>query len=451
MLNFPKNFLWGTSTSAYQIEGAVAEDGRGESIWDSFAHLPGRIRDNDNGDVACDHYHRFEDDVRLMKTLGYNAYRFSIAWPRIFPEGRGTLNTRGLDFYSRLVDALLENDITPNATLYHWDLPSALEGGWGSRATAQAFAEYADAVTRRLGDRVGMWATINEPWCSSILGYQKGEHAPGIRDTATALRAAHHLLLAHGLAMPVIRANSPKADAGIVLNLVPTTPLTGSAADYEAFRFHDGFFNRWFLDPVFGRSYPADTVADYVKMGWLASDRPDFIQPDDMRLIAAPLDFLGINYYSRAVVAAVPGREMETGVIRFWQAPRETLTDMNWEVCADSLYRELVRVYYQYLPKKMQVSENGAAYQDAPDAQGRIRDTRRIEYLDAHLRAAHRAIEAGVPLNGFFVWSFMDNFEWAHGYAMRFGLVQTDYATQRRTPRESAYWYGDVARRNGLE
>ena len=449
MLNFPKDFLWGTSTSAYQIEGAVDADGRGESIWDRFAHIPGRIKNNDNGDVACDHYHRYVDDIRLMKQLGYNAYRFSIAWPRIYPDGRGSLSAKGLDYYSRLTDTLLENKITPNATLYHWDLPAALDG-WGSRSTAQAFADYVDAVTRRLGDRIKMWATLNEPWCSSILGYQKGEHAPGEKDPVLALKAAHHLLLAHGMAMPIIRANCPDGQAGIVLNIIPTSPLTDEPADYEAYRFHDGYFNRWFLDPLFGRSYPADMLVDYTKMGWLPSGKADFIEPGDMRTIAASLDFLGINYYSRAVVAAVPGREMEAGAIRFWQAPREIMTDMNWEIYADGIYQALVGVYFNYLPKNMQVSENGASYMDLPDAQGRIRDQRRIDYLDAHLRATHRAIQAGVPLNGYFVWSFMDNFEWGHGYSQRFGLVQTDYATQTRTPRDSAYWYGDVARRNGL-
>jgi beta-glucosidase len=449
MINFPEGFLWGTATCAYQIEGAVHEDGRGESIWDRFSHTPGKIRNDENGDIACDHYHRYQDDVRLMKTLGYNAYRFSIAWPRIFPQGNGPVNEKGLDFYSRLVDSLLENNITPNATLYHWDLPTAL-GGWEKRATPEAFAHYVDAVTRRLGDRVKTWSTLNEPWCSSLLSYQIGEHAPGLKDPALALKAAHHLLLAHGLAMPIIRANCPDGEAGIVLNLCPAQPLTGSHADYQAYRHRDGYFNRWFLDPLFGRLYPADMVADYVKIGWLPSPEPDYIQPGDLQTIAAPLDFLGINYYNRAVVAATPGKETQPGAIDFWKAPQETLTDTDWEVYPDGLYQVLTCVYHDYLPKKMYVTENGASYTDLPDKNGHIQDQRRIDFLDGHIRAMQRAIQGGVPLNGYFVWSLMDNFEWSHGYSQHFGLIHTDYATQSRIPRESAHWYGAVARRNGL-
>jgi len=450
MLSFPEGFLWGTATSAYQIEGAVHEDGRGESIWDRFAHTPGNIHNDDNGDTACDHYHRFLDDVRLMKELGCTAYRFSIAWPRIFPEGRGAVNEKGLDFYSRLVDALLENHITPNATLYHWDLPAAL-GGWEFRPTLQAFADYADVVTRRLGDRVKIWSTLNEPWCSSLLGYQIGRHAPGLKNPPLALKAAHHLLLAHGLALPIIRANCPDGEAGIVLNPSFTRPLTNSPADYEVYRHHDGYFNRWFLDPLFGRRYPADMVADYVKMGWLPSPEPDYIQPGDMEIIAAPLDFLGINYYSRTLVSAVPGKEMQPGAIDFWKAPKETLTDMDWEVYPDGLFQMLTQIYYHYLPKKIYIAENGASYTDIPDASGQIHDQRRIDFLDGHIRAAHRAIQAGVPLGGYFVWSLMDNFEWGHGYSQHFGLAHTDYATQKRLPRDSAWWYKEVARRNGID
>ena len=449
MLDFPKGFLWGTSTSAYQIEGAVREDGRGESIWDRFAHTAGRVRDNTNGDLACDHYHRFADDVRLMREVGYNAYRFSIAWPRIIPEGRGQVNTKGLDFYSHLTDELLENHITPNVTLYHWDLPQAL-GGWERRATAEAFAEYVDVVTRHLGDRVKIWATLNEPWCSSILGYQKGEHAPGVKDPVLALQVAHHLLLAHGLALPIIRANCPDAEAGVVLNVLPTYPITDSEADLNAVRFHDGYFNRWYLDPLFGRSYPADMLADYTRMGWLESEHPAYIRTGDLQTIAAPLDFLGLNYYSRAVVGAVPGRETEPGLIQFGQSPRASQTDMGWEVYPEGLYKLLTETYRDYKPARIHISENGAAYSDAADGSGAIHDTRRVEYLAAHLNAAHRAIQAGVPLTGYFVWSLMDNFEWANGYSKRFGLFEVDYATQTRTPRDSAHWYGDVARRNGL-
>lgn len=451
MLNFPKDFLWGTSTSAFQIEGAVHEDGRGESIWDRFAHTPGKVLNNDNADFACDHYHRYVDDVKLMKDLGYTAYRFSIAWPRIFPAGRGAVNQKGLDFYSRLVDSLLENNITPNATLYHWDLPTALDGGWESRDTAEAFAAYTDVITRHLGDRVKTWCTLNEPWCASILSYWLGQHAPGLTDPILGLKTAHNMLLAHGLAIPIIRANCPDSEAGITLNLMPTEPLTDSPADYEAYRFQDGYFNRWFLDPVFGRQYPADMVRDYVKMGWLTSPEPDYIQPNDLRTIAAPLDFLGINYYERGVVRAIPGKEMQPGALTFWKASPEQMTDMNWEVYPDGLFSILTSVYYNYRPRKIYVAENGACYHDAPDANGKINDQRRINYIDGHLRAVHRAVQAGVPMAGYFVWSLMDNFEWSNGFSKPFGLVQTDYVTQERTPRASAYWYGAAARRNGLE
>jgi len=450
MLTFPKDFRWGVSTSAFQIEGAVHEDGRGESIWDRFAHTPGKILNNDNADVACDHYHRYADDVKLIKDLGFKSYRFSIAWPRIIPTGRGPVNEKGLDFYRRLVDALLENDILPNATLYHWDLPTAL-GGWEFRETAEAFAAYADIVTRRLGDRVKTWCTFNEPWCSSLLSYQRGEHAPGIKDPALALQVAHHILLAHGMAMPLIRANCPDGEAGIVLNILPSEPLTSSAADYEAYRFHDGYFNRWFLDPLFGRRYPADTVADYVKMGWLESAEPAYIQPGDFETISAPLDYIGVNYYERAVLRAVPGKEMQTGEISVWKAPPEQMTEMKWEIYPDGLLSALLAVYYDYRPPKIYVAENGASYTDPIGPDGQINDQRRIDYIDRHVRAVHRAIQAGVPMAGYYVWSLMDNFEWGNGYACTFGLVHVDYATQKRLPRASAYWYGEVTRRNGLE
>ena len=449
LLTFPEGFIWGTATSSYQIEGAVSEDGRGESIWDRFAHTPGHIQNNDTGDTASDHYHRYKDDVRLMNELGYTGYRFSIAWPRIFPDGRGAVNEKGLDFYSRLADTLLQNHITPNATLYHWDLPVAL-GGWENRGTAQAFAEYVDLVTRRLGDRIKIWSTLNEPWCSSLLSYQIGAHAPGLKEPFLGLKTAHHLLLAHGLAIPIIHSNCPDAEAGIVINIDLAHPHTPSPADYEAYRHRDGSFNRWFLDPIFGRHYPADIISDYVKMGWLPSDQPEYIFPGDMEIISAPLDFLGVNYYSRSIVGTVAGRETEPGAISFWKAPPETLTDMGWEVYPDGLYETLVRIHYNYLPKKIYLAENGASFTDDPAADGQIHDLRRIDYLKRHIHAARRAIQAGVPLGGYFVWSTMDNFEWSNGYAQRFGLIHVDFATQKRTPRDSAYWYGQVARHNGL-
>lgn len=448
MLKFPENFRWGTSTSAFQIEGAVHEDGRGESIWDVVAHTPGKIRDNDNADIACDHYHRYADDFKLMKELGYKQYRFSIAWPRIIPGGRGAVNEKGIDFYNRLVDSLLENGITPNATLYHWDLPSTLD--WESRDTAEAFAVYADVITRRLGDRVKIWSTLNEPWCSSILSYGLGGHAPGKKVPFLGLKTSHHQLLAHGLAMPIIRANSAGCEAGITLNPASTHPLTTSPADLEAYRHFDGYFNRWFLDPLFGRHYPADILADYAKMGWLPSAEPPFVEPGDLEIISVPLDFLGLNYYERNVVHAVPGREMETGQVGVWKAARENMTDMEWEVYPDGLFQMLARIYFDYRPAKIYISENGAAYTHIPDGKGEINDQPRIDYLDGHVRALHRAIQVGVPVAGYYVWSFMDNFEWAHGFSKTFGLVHVDYTTQKRTPRASAAWYGQLIQENGL-
>ena len=449
MLTFPKGFRWGTSTSAFQIEGAVHEDGRGESIWDRFSHTPGKITNGDNADIACDHYHRYADDFKLMKDLGYKDYRFSIAWPRIFPQGRGAVNQKGLDFYNRLVDSMLENGITPNVTLYHWDLPIALD--WEFRDTAEAFAAYADIATRHLGDRIKTWATFNEPWCSSILSYGLGGHAPGKTDRSLGLRVAHHQLLAHGLAMPIIKANVPGGEAGIVINPAPTEPKTTSLADHAAYQFFDGFFNRWFLDPLFGRNYPSDMLEIYTTLGHLKSTEPDFVQPGDLKTIAAPLDFLGLNYYERTVIHATPGKEMQPGEHGVWKTSPDKMTDMNWEVYPDGLFNMLMGLNYSYHPAKFFIAENGAAYTDAPDAKGKINDQRRIDYIDGHLRAIHHAIQAGVPVSGYYVWSFMDNFEWANGYGKTFGLVHTDYTTQKRTPRASATWYGNAAKRNGLE
>ena len=449
MLLFPKNFRWGTSTSAFQIEGAVHEDGRGQSIWDVVSHTPGRIRNNDNADIACDHYHRYADDFELMKTLGYKHYRFSIAWPRIIPSGRGAVNQKGLDFYSHLVDSMLENGITPNATLYHWDLPATLD--WEARETAEAFAAYTDAITRHLGDRVKTWGTLNEPWCSSILSYGMGGHAPGKKNPYLGLKTAHHQLIAHGLAIPIIRANSAGAEVGITLNPAPAQPLTHSPADYEAYRHFDGYFNRWFLDPLFRRQYPPDIISDYVKMGSLPSETLDFVQPGDMETIATPCDFLGLNYYERTVVHAVPGQEMQPGKVAIWKASRDNMTDMEWEVYPTGLFEMLLNIFYSYRPAKIYISENGAAYTYNPDEEGKINDIKRIAYLDGHLRALHRAIQAGVPVDGYYTWSFMDNFEWAHGYSKTFGLVHTDYVTQKRTPRASANWYGEIIQQNGLK
>lgn len=449
-LTFPPHFLWGVATSSHQIEGAWQEDGKGESIWDRFSHTPGRISDKSTGDIACDHYHRWPEDIRLMQDLGLTAYRFSIAWPRILPAGRGQVNQAGLDFYSRLVDGLLEAGIKPFATLYHWDLPQALqdEGGWPARATAEAFVEYADVVSRGLGDRVQHWITHNEPWCISFLSHQIGEHAPGHQSWAEAFAAAHHILLSHGWAVPILRRNSPEAEVGITLNFSYPSPASASEADRSLAREFDGYFNRWFLDPIYGRRYPADKVHFYTEQCGFLPQGLDFVRPGDYEAIAAPTDFLGVNYYTREVFRnTVAPDNLPQQVFR---APASELTDMGWEVYPDGLYRFLNRLHFEYQIPKLYLTENGVSYADGPDAEGRVRDQRRIDFLAAHFAAAHRAIQGGVPLAGYFVWSLLDNFEWAHGYRQRFGLVWVDFATQQRLPKDSALWYRDVIARNGL-
>lgn len=443
---FPKNFVWGVATSSYQIEGAAHEDGRGESIWDRFSKTPGKVDDGSNGDIACDHYHRYRDDIALMKELGVHAYRFSIAWPRILPNGTGAVNTAGLDFYDRIVDSLLEVGIEPFVTLYHWDLPQMLQdaGGWANRATAEAFATYAEVVARRLGDRVKKWITHNEPWCASLLSHQIGKHAPGIKDYRTALAASHHLLLSHGFAAPILRTCCKDAEVGITLNLTPTVPASRSAADIDAARHFDGYFNRWFLDPLFGRHYPADMIADYMALGHLPPEGFPEVHKGDLELISAPCDFLGVNYYNRTVMRSEKVPEEQNAARTEHLAPKEEWTEMGWEVYPDGLRQILTRVYLEYGPAKLYVTENGASYSDGPDAEGRVNDERRRIFLRDHFVAARRAMDAGAPLAGYFVWSLMDNFEWERGYTQRFGIVWVDYETQKRTPKRSALWYKDI-------
>jgi beta-glucosidase len=448
----PAGFTWGVATSAYQIEGAASEDGRGESIWDRFCATPGKVQDGSSGALACDHYHRWRDDIGLMRSLGVGAYRFSVAWPRVLPEGRGRVNAAGLAFYDRLVDGLLEAGIAPFVTLYHWDLPQALqdEGGWAARATAQAFVDYAGVVSRALGDRVSSWITHNEPWCASLLSHHLGVHAPGTTDLATALRVAHHLLLSHGEAVPVIRANArPGSEVGITLNFEVSTPASSSAADRDAARHADGAFNRWFLDPVYGRRYPADIVHDYRGMGALPAHEPDWIQRGDLARIAARTDFLGVNYYTRRIQRsrAVPEAENEPPTVA--PPPASELTTMGWEVYPEGLYGLLCRLHFEYAPPKIYVTENGSAWPDAVGPDGAVHDPRRVAYLRDHLGACARASAAGVPLAGYFAWSLMDNFEWERGYTQRFGIVHVDYATQARTPKDTARYYADVIKGNG--
>jgi len=447
--SFPAGFTWGAATSAYQIEGAVNEEGRSESIWDRFCATPGKVLDGSSGAVACDHYHRWRADIALMRDLGAKAYRFSVAWPRVIPGGRGPVNERGLAFYDRLVDALLEAGIAPFVTLYHWDLPQVLQdsGGWAERSTVDSFARYVDVVSRRLGDRVGHWITHNEPWCTSILSHHLGIHAPGLTDLTTALRVAHHVLLSHGEAVPVIRANAlPGAEVGITLNFEVATPASPSAADRDAARHADGAFNRWFLDPVSGRRYPADIVHDYQQAGAWPVDSPDWVHPGDMARIAVATDFLGVNYYTRRIVRSTSVPEDANARRTVAAPPTSELTTMGWEVYPEGLYGLLCRIHFEYGPQKIYVTENGSAFPDTVDPDGSVHDPRRVAYLRDHLDACARAMRAGVPLAGYFAWSLLDNFEWERGYTQRFGLVHVDYATQRRTPKDTARFYAEVIR-----
>ncbi|MEU0151677.1 GH1 family beta-glucosidase [Micromonospora fulviviridis] len=456
-LTFPPGFLWGAATAAYQIEGAATEGGRTPSIWDTFSHTEGRTMAGHTGDVACDHYHRMPDDVRLMADLGLKSYRFSVSWPRVQPGGTRAVNQEGMDFYRRLVDELLGHGIEPWLTLYHWDLPQPLEdaGGWPARDTAARFADYAQLVADSLGDRVKYFTTLNEPWCSAFLGYGSGVHAPGRSDGADAVRAGHHLMLGHGLAVQALRAARPEAQLGITVNLYPVTPATDSPEDADAARRIDGLANRFFLDPVLRGAYPADLTADLRKV-------TDFghVRDGDLAVISTPLDLVGVNYYSRHVVAApIEGVEREA----YWRAPScwpgsedvrfvtrgVPVTDMDWEIDAPGLVETLERVHRDYTDLPLYVTENGSAFVDAV-VDGRVDDPDRLAYFDAHLRAAHAAISAGVPLKGYFAWSLMDNFEWAWGYTKRFGMVYVDYDSQVRVPKSSAGWYADVIRRNGL-
>jgi beta-glucosidase len=437
--DFASDFLWGCATSSYQIEGAAFEDGRVESIWDRFAATPGKIRDGSSGAVACDHYHRWPEDLDIGRDLGLNAYRFSIAWPRVYGEVGGKPNPKGLDFYSRLVDGMLERGLQPWATLYHWDLPQYLQdrGGWNERATVDAFEELADAMTRRLGDRVKHWITHNEPWCTAMIGHYEGWHAPGLTDFKTALQVCHHVLLSHGKAVPVIRANVPDAKVGISLSLHPLQAASDSACDREACARHDGLRYRWFLDPLYGRGYPSSTLE---RVGAAAP----IVHPGDLEAIAVPTDFLGVNYYFPETVADAPGHgPLEARVL----APRGgEVTAMGWPVAPQGLSELLLRIDREYRPGPIYVTENGACYEDVVELDGAIHDTERRRYLMRHLAALRQAIADGAPVKGYFAWSLVDNFEWAEGYLRRFGLVHIDYPTQQRRLKDSARWYRDFLR-----
>jgi beta-galactosidase len=448
MNGFPDDFVWGAATASYQIEGAVAEDGRGTSIWDTFCHTPGKILDGTTGDVAVDHFHRYHTDISLLAGLGMNAYRFSIAWPRIFPTGTGSPNRAGLDFYRRLAETCLENDITPYATLYHWDLPQQLEdrGGWLNRDTSAAFRDYAAATHEALGDLISHWITLNEPWCSAFLGYAAGVHAPGRTEGAEAMKAVHHLLLGHGMAIQAMRASRPTDSLGITLNLYSVRPASDSEIDREAVRRSDGLANRLFLEPVLLGRYPEDVLQDTGSVEWFAD------HAEDLDTISTPIDFLGINYYSRhtvagpadgvfadsSMVSVSPGSEriqlVDTG------APK---TQMGWEIHPDGLVDVIAMAHARAPRLSILITENGAAYPDQPDPDGTIADKERRWFFELHTTACADALARGLPLKGYFAWSLMDNFEWAFGLSRRFGLVYVDYATQQRTVKASGLWFRD--------
>jgi beta-glucosidase len=439
-MDFPDNFLWGTATASYQVEGAVNEDGRGPSIWDTFSHTPGKVYRGDTGDIACDQYHRIDEDLDLMADLRLQAYRFSVAWPRVQPEGSGPVNQKGLDYYRRLVEGLRQRSIEDH-------------GGWTVRETSERFAEYAGVVYETLADSVSFWITLNEPWVSAWNGYGKGVHAPGIKDTSKALAATHHLLLGHGLALETMRsAGNEDNQLGITLNLSAVRPATEDGADVEAARRVDGNANRLYLDPLFRGSYPEDMVGHYAGVSDFA-----FVRDRDLEKISQPLDFLGVNYYFRNTVVDGRGESDLKTAERFSDLNATTLlpegvetTAMGWPVEADGLTELLMRLHNEYTQVPIYVTENGRAVYDYVDPEGKVEDEERVSYLDAHFRAAHDAMQQGVDLRGYMVWSLLDNFEWAEGYSKRFGIVFVDYGTQRRIPKTSASWYRDVIERNGL-
>ncbi|MTV25201.1 beta-glucosidase [Nitriliruptoraceae bacterium ZYF776] len=448
----PEGFTFGVATSSYQIEGAVDVDGRGPSIWDTFSHTPGAVVGGDTGDVACDHYHRLEEDLDLLAWLGVDAYRFSIAWPRVLPDG-DRIEPRGLAFYDRLVDGLLARGITPFATLYHWDLPQALEdrGGWADRAVVDAFVRYAEVVGAHLGDRVRDWTTLNEPWCAGFLGYDAGVHAPGRRDPAAAIAANHHLLLAHGHAIPALRRVVDDARLGIVLNLAPISPLSDDPADRAAATLADGLRNRVWSQPLTGAGYPDDVLERWAPL----TDLDALHRDGDLRAIAAPLDLLGLNYYNRVHVGdranghdgSTPAGPGQDHVAEVPGPPPSSA--MGWSIDPTGLDDQLRRLADEFPGLPLYVTENGGAFPDVVGEDGTVDDRDRLDYLDGHLRACARAIADGVPLAGYFAWSLMDNFEWAEGYACRFGLVHVDFDTQVRTPKTSAYWYRQLLAQHG--
>jgi beta-glucosidase len=437
MIKFPPGFLWGSATAAYQVEGAAKEDGRGESIWDRFSHTPGKVKNGDTGDVACDHYHRFVEDVKLMKDLGIEAYRFSVSWPRILPSGKSQINWLGLDFYDRLVDALLSHGIQPYLTLYHWDLPQALQdyGGWANRDTCGYFADYSAIVSRRLGDRVKNWTTINEPWVVAHLGNKTGEMAPGNKDEKLTLQVSHNLLVAHGMSMQALRADRPDSKVGIVLSLSPSEPLTDDPGAHSLCDFNWRTDGAAFLDPLFRAHYDPMMEKRY------PNSMPD-VKPGDLALISQRMDMLGVNYYFRIVLN-------KEGWVEHVPGAKET--DMGWEINPPAFRRLLNTMHKDYDLPPIYITENGAAFKDTVSSDGQVHDPERINYIRDHLAEVRKAMEDGVDVRGYFVWSLLDNFEWHHGYSKRFGITYVDYETQKRIVKDSGKWYSNVIKQNGFE
>lgn len=445
IIQFPQGFVWGTATASYQIEGAYDEDGRGLSIWDTFSHTPGNIRNGDNGDVACDSYHRYEEDIELIKNLGTKAYRFSIAWPRIIPDGDGAVNPKGVAWYHRFIDKLLEAGVEPYVTIYHWDLPQALQdkGGWTSRATIDAFVRYAEVLFKEYGGKVKKWITLNEPWCASFLSYTIGEHAPGHRDLQMGVDAAHNLMVAHGKTVRRFRELGISGEIGFAPNVTWKVPFSTRPEDAEAARREMGWQNDWFLDPVFKGEYPQYLIGIFEKHGAKLH-----VQPGDMELIREPLDFYCINYYSGNMVRHRDGAGMFDAEYVDYGRDR---TEMGWIIMPEGLSSVLLHFKQKYGDMPVYISENGACYNDEPGPDGRVRDDRRIDYLRSHIAELGRAIASGVNLKGYFLWSLLDNFEWAFGYEKRFGIVHVDFRTLKRTPKDSYYWYQKVVKNNWLE
>ena len=449
---FPEDFIWGSATSSYQIEGAPTAGDKGPSVWDIFSHIPGKIINNDNGDIACDHYHQWPQDIILMQELGINAYRFSISWPRIFPTGSESKpNQSGLDFYSKLVDVLLENHIIPFITLNHWDIPQGLEdaGGWPKRKMVDEFVKYSYHTSKHLGDRVENWITHNEPWCVSYLGYIEGRKPPGIiNNWPKNLSTAHHLLLSHGMAIPEIKNNSKHSEVGITLNLNTAVPASGSTYDEDACRFYDGQFNRLFLDPIYNNEYPDDVFEHLITKDLISESDLNFIKQDDLNIISTKMDFLGVNYYSRAVIRNEEVDEKNNLPRNVDMGPE---TDFGWEIYPPGIYDLLMRLKNEYKVQNIYITENGCSYGDGPNSEGKINDIRRIKYYRSHLTELKRAIEDGAPCNGYFAWSLMDNFEWGQGFSQRFGLVWVDFETLERIPKDSYYWYKEFISTNGSD